>query len=472
MTTTTNPKSIGVLPLARSTFDVEFAKSMAAHAFAQLDASSHIIHGPRELLYDSDSASAALDDFGDRALDLILILQVTFTDASMTVVTAEKFDVPIAIWAIPEPRLGGRLRLNAYCGLNLAAHALGLNRRDFSYLYADPSRAETAVDLASLIAGDRRAIPVETARPRVSANALQKARSVVGRISGRKFARLGEHPDGFHTCTYDAGKLHELIGVEVDNFALDELFARAAGIDDARVAETRARAAADLVGLDDVDQPQLDRSLRLKNALDDIRAEGDYAALAIRCWPETFTEYGGAVCGPVSMMGEQRVPCACEADVFGALTSLLLQEIADAPAFQVDLVDVNRQDGTSVVWHCGQAPISMADSVGRPCATIHTNRKMPLLYEFTLKPGRVTFARLSQARGEVKLMIAGGEVQRQPMAFTGTSGIVVYDAPAEQLEQTIMGAGLEHHSCLVYGDYREELRAVARVLDIPCLEIS
>jgi hypothetical protein len=32
---------------------------------------------------------------------------------------------PIAIWAVPEPRIGGRLRLNAYCGLNLAAHAHG-----------------------------------------------------------------------------------------------------------------------------------------------------------------------------------------------------------------------------------------------------------------------------------------------------------------------------------------------------------
>ena len=92
------------------------------------------------------------------------------------------------------------------------------------------------------------------------------------------------------------------------------------------------------------------------------------------------------------MLGEARVPCACEADVYGALTTLMLQRVADAPVFLVDLVDVDVADDTGVVWHCGQAPVSMARPRTPPRATIHTNRKMPLLFEFPLKPGRVTFA--------------------------------------------------------------------------------
>jgi len=49
--------------------------------------------------------------------------------------------------------------------------------------------------------------------------------------------------------------------------------------------------------------------LRLKTGLDQLRSDGRYDAFAIRCWPETFTEYGGAVCGPAGMMGEAGVPC-------------------------------------------------------------------------------------------------------------------------------------------------------------------
>ncbi len=464
-------QSIGVLALGRSTFDVPFAEEMAAKAFARLDATGCEIHGPRELLFDAEATSKAVEELKQLDLDMILILQVTFTDASMTVVTAEEFDVPLAIWAVPEPRIGGRLRLNAFCGLNLAAHALGLNDRNFSYLYADPDRDDTAAALQELINGERQIKPVSTVRSEPSEDQLKQAKAVADRLSGFKIARLGDHPQGFHTCSYNAQKLKDLTGVEVDVFKLEELFNRAKKVSESELAETRALAESGMQGLDEVDQDELNNSLKLKNALDEIRAEGNYSAFAIRCWPETFTEYGGAVCGPVSMMGEQRVPCACEADIFGALTSLVLQEIADAPAFQVDLVDIDKEDGTGVVWHCGQAPVSMADPEIQPTATIHTNRKMPLLYEFALKPGRVTLARFSQAHGEIKLVISSGEMLRRPMAFTGTSGVIAYDADLDKLEETVMGAGLEHHSCLVYGDYRNELKSLAAVLDIPVIEI-
>ena len=53
--------------------------------------------------------------------------------------------------------------------------------------------------------------------------------------------------------------------------------------------------------LDSVDPKELDLSLRLKSSLDKIREKEKFNSFAIRCWPETFTEYGGAICAPVSM---------------------------------------------------------------------------------------------------------------------------------------------------------------------------
>lgn len=472
----TKRRKIGVLPLARSTFDVPFAEENAANAFAVLEASGHEILGSRDLLFDTDAAEKALEAFEGATLDLLLILQVTFTDASMTVAIANRFETPLAIWAFPEPRIGGRLRLNALCGLNLAGHALGLNDHPYAYLYATPgpdARAAVAELLAGgRVAGRRDADPARSQT--VSGEAQARAETALAALQGAKIGRLGEHPGGFDTCAYDAEQVRRLAGIEVEQMPLETLFTKAKQIAPEAVAETRAQAEQDLGGLDAVDQDQLDKSLRLKNALDEIRETGDYAAFAIRCWPETFTEYGGAVCGPVSMMGEKRVPCACEADIYGAMTSLILQGVADAPAFQVDLVDIDEEDDTCVVWHCGQAPISMADrdqEAEDALATIHTNRKMPLLYEFALKPGRVTFARLSQSRGEQKLVIARGEMLRRPKAYTGTSGTVRFDAGAKRVLETIMDGALEHHSGLVYGDHVEALKAVAEAMGAPVLEI-
>ncbi len=79
-----------------------------------------------------------------------------------------------------------------------------------------------------------------------------------------------------------------------------------------------------------------------------------------------FTEYGCAICGPMGMMNQAGTPAACEADVYGAVTALMLQEIAGEPSWLVDIVDMDAQENTSVFWHCGSAPEAMRDPRGRP----------------------------------------------------------------------------------------------------------
>lgn len=456
---------IGLLPLGRPTFDVPFAQENLGAMLAALDATGHEIAGPRDLLFDADATEAAIADLQQQSIDFLLLLQVTFTDASLTIAAANAFDIPLGIWAIPEPRVGGRLRLNSFCGLNLAGHALGLNQRSFGWIFASPT-GDIVTEVQALLDGKRN---VKRLEGQASAENSNAAKDVVQQINGKRIGRLGEHPNGFDTCAYDAGQLRVLAGVEVQEMDLDTLFDTGKKADADDVAALKSNV--DAEGLDQVDQVELDRSLRLKLALNEIRQSGKFDAFAIRCWPETFTEYGGAVCGPVSLMGEARVPCACEADVYGALTQLILQEASDGAVFLTDLVDVDCADDTAVVWHCGQAPLSMLAEGERPMATIHTNRKMPLLYEFPLKPGRVTFMRVSQAYGAPKMILAGGEMLDRPKSFTGTSGVVRFDTPAKDVLDRVMNSGLEHHMALAYGDHRSLLREIAGVMGLPVLEL-
>ena len=462
-------KILGILPLGRPTFDVPYAEEKLGAMIAALERLGHQIAGPRHLLFDADATRQALGTLMEEKPDILVLLQVTFTDASMAVEIGSVFDGPMAIWAIPEPRLGGRLRLNSFCGLNLASHALGLNGRDFSWCYRGPDSPEIELELERMIGGGMASAGLAPAL--VPSDPGSEGLRIVQEISGSRIGRIGEHPAGFDTCRYDKQKLNQLAGVEVDELELGQLFELARQQDMGDVDKARNQAKAVAGGLEKVDQDQLERSLRLKPALEALRSEGRYSAFAIRCWPETFTEYGGAVCGPVSMMGENRVPCACEADVYGALSQLILQKAADSPVFLTDLVDLDSEDNSGVVWHCGQAPASMAANGDEPQATIHTNRKMPLLFEFALKPGRVTFMRISQAHGIQQMVIAGGEMLSRPMAFTGTSGVVRFDTPASRMTARVMESGLEHHMALAYGDHRDKLRKVAAALSLPVLEL-
>jgi L-fucose isomerase-like protein len=462
----------GVAVLARPTFDVPFAEEMKQRAFAALDAAGIRTVGPRELLFDRAAAERALAEIATAGpIDLMLILQITFTDATMTVEVAKNAKVPLAIWAVPEPRAGGRLRLNAYCGLNLAAHALGRAGVPHGWLYAEPEAPGLADSLRELARSYH--VPDSAARPfDKAAIDREAAERALATLSGGKVTVIGKHPDGFDTCEYDGALLERLAGMKVETVQLGQLFDKARAADAARVAGVKQSVAAELSGLDGVDQEQLDRSFRVFCALQDVQKETGAQGLAVRCWPEMFTEYGCAACGPMAMMNGQRVPSACEADVNGSITQLLLQTLADEPAWMADLVDITPADDTAVLWHCGLAPLSMKDPEADAQATIHTNRKMPLLHQFPIKPGRVTLARLSRSRNQVKLMIAGAEVVRAPMAFTGCSGTVRFDQPAAEVCRRIMDEGLEHHFALAYGDHRPALRAVAERWGLPVLELA
>ena len=173
----------------------------------------------------------------------------------------------------------------------------------------------------------------------------------------------------------------------------------------------------------------------------------------------------------MSMLSDQLTPCSCEADVNGTVTQLMLQWLSGEPAFGTDVVSFDLEEDKVVVWHCGLAPLSMADPEVRPRATIHSNRQLPLLMEFPLKPGRVTVARLSEATGGYRLVVGGAEMLRAPMSFSGTSGVLRFDRPAADVLDTMLSAGLEHHISLTYGDHVPALLALARMLDLPVLHL-
>jgi hypothetical protein len=154
---------VGVMAVARATFDVAHAEETASRAFATLDRLDAEIAGPRSLLFDAEGARGALADLARRRLDLMLVLQVTFTDAAMVKRIADEIEARLALWAFPEPRTGGRLRLNSLCGVNLAAHALAKSGHEYGWVHCAPDAAEARARIERLGA---RARPRPAPRPR------------------------------------------------------------------------------------------------------------------------------------------------------------------------------------------------------------------------------------------------------------------------------------------------------------------
>lgn len=452
------PLRIALAVIARPTFDVALAQTVADAVAERLAAAGHTVVGGATLLMDATAVESALAELAGAAFDLLLVLQASFADSSMVVRIAQALaghGAPLLLWAVPEERSGGRLRLNSLCGINLAAHALARQGLPYSYLLADPADPAAHARIGTLARAGR------------ARHALRRARVGV----------VGQHPAGFDPCAYDAAALAERFGAAVVPIALEEALERARQAPAASRTAFVARVAAHAGNLAELDQAAVLGTAGVYAALRAYADEGRLDGVAVRCWPEYFTELGCAACGAMSMLNEEHTPASCEADVNGTLTLVLLRELSGAPAFIADLVSVDAPSDTAVLWHCGLAPLSMADPAAPPRGAIHSNRRLPLLFEFPLRPGRITVARITQRRladgpAGYRLVIGGGEMLQAPISFSGTSGVVRFDRPAPAVLDTIMAEGLEHHLCIVYGDYRAELRALAGLLGLGVVELT
>ena len=443
----TVPLRIGFVPIARPTFDTALAVEATAQARQLLRGKGWQLGGPEEMVMDATAARAAAAGLKDYPPDILLLFQATFADSTMSMALAEAVDAPLLLWALPESPSGGRLRLNSLCGINLGAFALKKAGRQFRYVYASPGDPAVLVQVESLARAGR------------ALRTLREARVGV----------IGQHPDGFDPCHYDAGRLSRLLGVQVVPFELPAFFDRIRSQPAERVEAELASLSQTLPNLAELDQKAVRGTLSTLEALRDLSQAEGLGGVAVRCWPEFFTEMGCAACGAMSMMSDSGVPCSCEADVNGTITQIVLQAVSGKPAFGTDLVSANLEEDKVVVWHCGLAPLSMADPAVRPRGTVHSNRKLPLLMEFPLEPGRVTIARLSEASGGYRLVVGRGEMLQAPMSFTGTSGVLRFDRPAAEVLDVILTQGLEHHLSLTYGDYVPALLAVGEMLELPVL---
>ena len=442
---------IAFIPLARTTFDIPFAKEMANAAKKTLvDAQLELV-GPADLITDVLGVEQTIQDLAGIEIDLVVIFQATFADSSMATALAETIDAPIFLWAVPEPHTGGRIRLNSFCGINLTGHALTRAGIFYGYVYAAPDD-KTVLEKITVYARAGRA-----------RRTLQNA----------QLGRVGENPDGFETCLLRPAEIKKRFGLEIVQLDLQEdIFSKVRTVNPALTQPIKDELSQKVNNLDEMDPDAVHGSLSTYSVLKDIAKERDIQGFAVRCWPEFFTELGCAACGAMSMLSDELIPCSCEADVNGTITQLILQSISGSQAFGTDMVSIDEERDALVLWHCGLAPLSMADPLKPRGVTIHSNRKLPLLFDFTLKPGQVTIARLSEASGEYRLVLGLGEIISSPKSFSGTSGLLKFDQPARRIIENILDEGLEHHISLTYGNHTDVLSAYAKLINVPVLWIN
>ena len=153
-----NPTEIGIgfVPIARPTFDLDLARELTAQVYDQVCAVQYDVVGAQDLVMDGAAVEARIAELAPADIDMVLLLQSTFADSTMALQLARSLSgMPLLLWALPEAQVGGRLRINSFCGINLAGHGLRRAGINYDYIYAEPDDAAALEKLRSFASAAR-----------------------------------------------------------------------------------------------------------------------------------------------------------------------------------------------------------------------------------------------------------------------------------------------------------------------------
>ena len=264
-----------------------------------------------------------------------------------------------------------------------------------------------------------------------------------------------------------------LKAVTVETKELAELFERVSGVPE-KEAEALARDWEKKERLE-TDFEQLRNTARVELALHSLAQEGDYNALAVRCWPELPDACGAMACAAVGRLGDANIPTACEGDVMGALSMRVLQGVSGEAAALMDLSDVNSQDDTLQFWHCGNAPLNWAAN-GATRLTTHFNRDgVGVVRDMVLRPGPATGFRLL-SEGRAALVTSGVFTSPDKPGFDGVRGWLGAlkwngtEMDAQTFVANVLDHRLPHHFAFGTGELTEALNELSAWLGADVLE--
>jgi L-fucose isomerase-like protein len=462
-----------VIVTGRNTFLMDLARSVKHQCILALREMGADVVGPDDLVTTPEEAKAAVRLIHEHGpVDLQILICGTFSDAWVAKAAYGEGSGPVLIWAFRDPApIGFRMWQNSFCGANLAAYALVAAGRTVRLVYGWPSDEGVRDRIKAALNG--RFTP-PSVRPGPADGDLASeddVRSSLSNLSHQSIGLLGDPPPGFTPSHADPEGLFKLFGLTLRSWPLPDAFAAIESVprvDREAEADAFTRTAPSLALLP---RDEVELGAAITQAFRAWCRQSRVAALAVRCWPEFPTELGVCPCSSLGRVYDEGLAVtACERDVNGAVTMLLLKELGSGPNYLVDAVDLD--SGVNVVrfWHCGSSPGALAEDPTNATHTLHCNRQVGVAGNFALKPGRVTIARVGISRNGFRLLVSGGECLPEPNRFQGNTAAVRMDSDAKRFMNDLVEHGWEHHTVLAWGDFRPKLRQVGRLVDLPVHE--
>lgn len=417
---------------------------------------------PDGAVWNLDEAEVVAEYFSREKVDGIIICALNFGDERSAAKIAEKLRVPVFLYATKEPEVPADPSMarvsDSYCGTLSIASALYRRKIAFHYggifFHQDPEFFEQLDDFVRAVA-------------------------VVKGLKGARIGQVGVRPATFETVGYDETAMIQKFGQNVIYNEVSDIVLRAQHLadDDPKVMEMAASIRGEVAEVT-ISNEWVMKAAKMELILADFFTRNGLSAMAMQCWPAVQQMWGFSTCALFGRMTSRHMLTACEVDILGALAMLVSYNAAlheTLPHF-VDWTIQDRQDENRFLsWHCGNAPVCLAGNPAKTALRSRADMKGELpaegkdasagLYQFQIKPGKVTFTRLQEYDGEWKMLIAPGEIIPSDEVLAGTWAWVQVRDHAK-LYRTLVEEGFVHHASMSHGDQTRSLLMACKFLDI------
>lgn len=421
-----------------------YAQSRAAleQLALELDFDLQVIPDGIYTLEDAQKAVAILKDWG---ADFILLQTSSFAAGEFIYPFAES-GRRLGLWSVPEgpPSAEGGLPLNSFTAANLYNSIIKTRVPDYphpmKWLHGDPGQ------------------PLFDERLRVTVQAL---RALVN-LPDSRIGLIGGVAPGFDNLIVDEAELKQKLGIEVQSFTLEDVLQRAEAVGEKEAEKVGAAIRSSSASFDESQSPALAKSARVNLALQQLAAEHNLQGLAVSCWPQFQEDFHFAVCTVMGQMNTDGLVAACEGDVASTASMLALRYMGNGDVVTLmDLVSLDTNDESVLLWHCGPTSPALADEKGVKMSSLwlfdgYEGEPIGLHNDLVLKPGPATVFGFSTNFEEA--LILSGEMDNRKESYMGSRGwmkkLHMNGQPIStaSLAQSIMNSGFQHHYPFGYGE--------------------
>jgi L-fucose isomerase-like protein len=435
---------LGFAPTRRFTFSKEDAlkyKNLIREKMEMFGMDIEIVdlEGINEegLLFERHEEAAIIKHFRDAEVDALFFPHCNFGTEDVVARIAKAIGKPVLLWGPrDEAPLADGMRLrDTQCGIFATGKVLRRFNVKFTYI------TNCAIDDPIFERGFKNFIG---------------AANVVKQFTNLRILQISTRPSDFWSVICNEGELLETFGIQIHPITLDELKKATLKVEkkDSPELDKAISYIKEKLDWSAVTEKDIRRIASLKVAMKQIATETGSSAIAIQCWSTLQDLIGIMPCLANAILTDEQIPVACETDIHGAITSIMVQAatLNTAPTFFADITIRHPENPNGeLLFHCGNFPVSLSVE-DKPKLKKHFlfDDHAPGTHEGEIKGGEMTLARFDGDHGEYSIFLGKAKGIDGPFTRGSYVWVEVNDWPLWE-EKLVKGPYI-HHSVGIHAN--------------------